>query len=278
MVWKCPYCEKDLQEEDVTRGNCPYCYHLFDIPTESEPETLKPPEEIRPSPKGLGLSWIHSDIAHFWMLVGALGLSLCWLFLDFHQAFQKQKIVSSSFQTMVPSGAETSTKEKERNPEVEAILQKETEVAGNILREYGRSTYEEINEVLKWAKAEEQKDLARFGSLTGNPVGLAHAQLQLVYKTYSYAYLLISDLPEKRCGFKIISNDVQLAEKNYAEGKLAIKPIPPETLDVESTKLFNAVHSEPYEFQISYTKQDGEWKVKDWTMVGKKWNFRPLSP
>ena len=28
----CPKCQKELKEEDVVRGSCPYCHAIFDTP------------------------------------------------------------------------------------------------------------------------------------------------------------------------------------------------------------------------------------------------------
>jgi hypothetical protein len=275
MAWKCPHCNKKLEENDATRGNCPYCFQTFDRPEdfqEEENEVLveEPAENFRIAER-------NTSSILLWLSLTALCLLLVSLFLEIWPPSEKYQPASTQIKTeKIAPNQEQPSQPKEENAETKSIRAKEQEIAQTVLLEYSKKTCQGINEALKQEHLLQQKDEAKFGSLFGSPIGLAHTQLQSVYAQYGQAYLLLLDANKNTGGFKIISNDIMASDTSFAKGKLVIQPIAPSSLNAENTDLFNTVHSEPYQFLVSCIRSGKEWKVKEWTMVGTEWNFRPL--
>lgn len=274
MAWKCPQCNKELKENDATRGNCPYCFQTFDRPEEVQEENLVSVEE--PAEK-FRIARRNTDSTLIWLSLTTLCLLLVSLFLEIWPPSKKYQPVSPQIKTekTAPKQAEPS-QVKQENKETKPTRAKEQEIAQTVLLEYGKKTCQKINEALKQERLLQQKDETKLGSLFGSPIGLAHTQLQSVYTQYGQAYLLLLDANKNTGGLKIITNDIVVSDTDFAKGKLVIRPIAPSSLNAENIDLFNTVHSEPYQFLVSCTRSGKEWKVKEWTMIGTEWNFRPL--
>ncbi|MFH2069253.1 MAG: hypothetical protein ABII89_07340 [Candidatus Omnitrophota bacterium] len=273
MVWKCPKCNKELKENDATRGNCPYCFQTFDRPEEFQEEKVL----VEKTAGNFRITERDSDSILLWLSLTALCLLLVSLFLEIWQPPQKYQPASPQIKTekIAPKRNEP-TKPKEENDSVKSLQAKEKEIAQTILLEYGKKTCQKINESLEQDRLLQQKDEAKLGGLFGNPIGLAHTQLQSVYARYYQAYFLLLGVNENPDGFKVITNDIVVSNADFAKGKLVIQLITPSSLNAENTELFKTVHSEPYQFIVSCTRSGNEWKVKEWTTTGTEWNFRPL--
>ncbi|MCX5642573.1 MAG: hypothetical protein NTY10_05010 [Candidatus Omnitrophica bacterium] len=272
MAWKCPHCNKKLAENDATRGNCPFCFQVFDLPEELQEEAVSDEE---PAPN-LPITR-NPDSALLWLSLTTLCLLLVSLFLEIWHPSEKYQPASTKIETgkTDPGQAEPLPPTKE-SEEVKSIRLKEKEIAQTVLFEYGTKTCQKIKESLKQEYLLQQKDEAKFGNLFGSPIGLAHTQLQSVYTQYGQAYLLLLDANKNSDGLKIITNDITVSDTDFAKGKLVIQSVTPLSLDAKNSALFNAVHSEPYQFLVSCTRPEKEWKVKEWTIIGTDWNFRPL--
>jgi len=274
MVWKCPQCNKELKENDATRGNCPYCFQTFDRPEEFQEEDLV---SVKEPAKRFWTAKRDNDATLLWLSLTALGLLLISLYLELWSPTDKYRPDLSQIKTKkTAANREEPPQPKEENKLAESSRVKEKEVARTILLEYGRKTCQKITESLERERLLQQKDESKLGSLFGSPIGLAHTQLQSVYAKYGQAYLLLLDVNKDSDNFKIISNDIVAAGTDFAKGEMVIQPITPSSLSAENTELFNAVHSEPYRFIVSCTRSGNEWRVKEWTMTGTEWNFRPL--
>ena len=277
MAWKCPQCNKELKENDATRGNCPYCFQTFDRPEEFQ-EKEAPAEETAEKFRSAERN---TNSTLLWLSLTALCLLLISLFLEIWQPSEKYQPASTPTSTRIKTektipNQEQPSQPKEGNDATKSIWVKEKGIAQTILLEYGRKTCQRINETLKQERILQQKDEAKFGSLFGSPIGLAHTQLQSVYAQYGQAYLLLLEANKNTGGLKIITNDIVVSDTDFAKGKLVIQPIAPSSLNAENTNLFNTVHSEPYQFLVSCTRSGKEWKIKEWAMIGIEWNFRPV--
>ncbi len=275
MVWKCPQCNKELKENDATRGNCPYCFQTFDRPEEFQEENTVPVEKT--SRKFWIAKKYDNNSILLWLSLTALCLLLISLYLEirpplktYHPPlFQNKTEITATNQT-------TPSRPKEESDSAKLLRIQEKEIARTILLEYGRKTCQKINEALERERLLQQKDESKLGSLFGSPIGLAHTQLQSVYAKYGRAYLLLLDANKGSNEFKIVSNDIVTGNTDFAKGELVIQPTTPSSLSAENTELFNTVHSEPYQFLVSCVRSGNEWKVKEWIMTGTEWNFRPL--
>ena len=273
MAWKCPHCNKELEEKDATRGSCPYCFQVFDRPEEFQEETIPAEEPV----KNFWIADRNNNSTLVWLSLTALCLLLISLYLEIWQPAEKSQPASSQVKTgEITSKQKEPSQPKEENEAAKSLRAKEQEIARTVLLEYGEITRQKINESLKQERLLQQKDEAKFGSLFGSPIGLAHTQLQSVYTRYGQAYLLLLDANMGTDGLKIITNDIVVSGADFAKGKLVVQPITPSSLNAENTELFKSVHSEPYGFLVSCTRSGKEWKIKGWTMVGTEWNFRPL--
>lgn len=289
MPWKCPKCNKELKENDATRGNCPYCFQTFDRPEEIQEEDLLPPEETPEKPteelteeppeepaEESRTARYNTNSIFFWLSLTALCFLLFSLFLEFRPP-QKYQAASVEIKTeKTASNQEQPSQLKEEDKDTKSIRAKENEIAQTILLEYGEKTFQKINEALKQERLLQQKDETKFGSLLGNPISLAHKQLQSVYTQYGQAYLLLLEANKNPGGFMVTANDIAVSDTDFAKGTLVIQPIAPPSLNAENTDLFKAVHSEPYQFFVSCTRSGKEWKLEEWIMTGTEWNFRPL--
>jgi hypothetical protein len=273
MVWKCPQCNKELKENDATRGNCPYCFQTFDRPEEFQEENTVPVE--KPAGKFWATIKYNNNSALFWLSLTALCLLLISLYLEIKPASKTYHPALFQAKTEKKATSQTEPSQPESGPAKSLRIQ-EKEISRTILLEYGRKACQKINEALERERLLQQKDESKLGSLFGSPIGLAHTQLQSVYAEYGRAYLLLLDANKDSDEFKIVSNDIVAGNTDFAKGKLVVQLITPSSLSAENTELFNAVHSEPYQFLVSCVRSGNEWKVKEWIMTGTEWNFRPL--
>ena len=145
--------------------------------------------------------------------------------------------------------------EEESDP-AKSLRTQQKEIAQIILLGYGRKTCQKINEALERERLLQQKDESKLGSLFGSPIGLAHTQLQSVYVKYGQAYLLLLDANKDSDKFKIVSNDIVAGNTDFAKGEMVIQPITPSFLNAEIAELFDAIHSEPYQFLVSLPRSE----------------------
>jgi len=151
------------------------------------------------------------------------------------------------------------------------IRANEYEFAKQVLYKYANKAYQEIGE--KYNKCAEHNKYIGIGNILDfDPLEFFYFDLQ---KTYFYLTDMVK--PEYRCNIKIIEHSITVINKNSAKAKIVIKCTPSPNLDADTLKNFNSVHSEPYEFLVTYTRFGNKWTVENSEMVGTTWQDRPLA-
>jgi len=112
MAWKCPHCNKKLEENYATRGNCPYCFQVFDRPEEFQEEEVpieEPAENFRIAKR-------NTDSTLLWLSLTALCVLLVSLFLEIWQPSEKYQPASTQIKAKkIAPNQEQPSQPKEKN-------------------------------------------------------------------------------------------------------------------------------------------------------------------